>query len=91
MTVEIAEINRLLANLNNPTATVGVKKVEKTGSNNVDIDGYGEYTIIYETPLENVFMSITYRTDSYGENNHIYKVQFVQPREKVVVNYDPTN
>lgn len=60
-----------------------------------DYDGYqGEYNETFEYYKhpqlpESLFLQITYRTDSYGDNNYIYEMKFVEGKEKTITVYEP--
>lgn len=92
--MEIKQINECLANLSNPVATKGVKLVESVVIKGIDNpDGEqgesGEHYRVYSTPVPEIFMKITYGTDSYGDNEYITTVAFVKQSEKSVIIYEP--
>jgi hypothetical protein len=55
--------------------------------------GYNETYELYRHPemSEDIFLKITIRTDSYGKNEFIHDMQFVEGEEKTIVTYEPIN
>lgn len=55
--------------------------------------GYNETFEFYQHPEmpKNIFLKITMRTDSYGDSNFIYGLQFVEGKEKTITVYEPIN
>lgn len=54
----------------------------------------GEYNEIFkfykhESFPENVFLRETYNTDSYGENESIVEIQFVEGKERTIKVFEP--
>jgi hypothetical protein len=56
-------------------------------------EGYNETFEFYQHPEmpKNIFMKITIRTDSYGDNDFIHEIQFVEGKEKTITVYEPIN
>jgi hypothetical protein len=56
-------------------------------------DEYNETFEFYKHPemSKNIFMRITTRTDSYGGNDFIHEIQFVEGKEKTITIYEPIN
>jgi len=54
---------------------------------------YNETFEFYQHPEmpKNIFLKITMRTDSYGENDFIHEIQFVEGKEKTITIYEPIN
>jgi len=54
---------------------------------------YNERFEFYRHPdmPENVFLQITYQSDSYGDNESIYEMKLVKGREKTITVYEPIN
>lgn len=54
---------------------------------------YNETFEFYQHPemSKNIFLKITMRTDSYGDNDRIHNIQFVEGREKTITVYEPIN
>lgn len=85
--MELKQINEILANLDNPTATKGVslfKSFSPNGESN-------EIMKLYSLPVDNIFLKITEEPDSYDSNWKITSVQFVSPQEKVTTVYETIN
>lgn len=55
--------------------------------------GYNETFEFYQHPEmpKNIFLKITMRTDSYGDNDSIYEIQFVEGNVKTITIYEPIN
>lgn len=85
------QVNEILSNISNPTAIAGVELVNDFSptAKELYMDEYNEKIKIYSTPIDGIFMSITYRTDSYNENEAIYSIQFVTKTEKTVTDFEP--
>ena len=86
-------INEALGDINNLRYC---KKFAKVASETIDnLRGYerqGEYNEvieIYDLKVDNLFIKLTLRTDSYGEDEKIYSVQIVAPVVKTVTDYEP--
>lgn len=62
-----------------------------------DSDGeqgeYNEKFIFYKHPEfpEGVFLRETTETDSYGYDEHVTKIEFVEGREKTITIFEPVN
>ena len=52
---------------------------------------YNETFEFYQHPdmPKNLFLKITMRTDSYGDNDFIHELQFVEGKEKTITVYEP--
>lgn len=65
------------------------------GISNFTYDGeqeeYNETLVFYKHPglPDNVFMKETYRTDSYGNNDFLYSVEFIEGKAKTITVYEP--
>lgn len=61
----------------------------------IDSDGrQGEYNERFEylqhpDMPKNIFLQITYRSDSYGDNESIYEYKFVEGKAKTITIYEP--
>jgi len=89
--MELKFINKVLADLVSPDNASGVKFLEKQSVkelNGEEQGEYGEYYKIYSTPEPEVFLKVTYRTDSYGSNDFVQSAQFVKVTEKKVTVYE---
>lgn len=68
-------------------------RIERTVVKELDGEGdQGESGLSYEvcsTPIEGLFVKLTINTDSYGDNEFVAGVEFVQPIQKTVTNYEP--
>ena len=58
-----------------------------------DYDGYqGEYNSyykIYKIKDIDLYVSLEYRTNSYGEDDRMFNLNFVQPVKKEILTYEP--
>ena len=52
---------------------------------------YNEYFKFYRHPEmpENVFLKETYNTDSYGDNEHVVSLSFVEGKAKTITVFEP--
>jgi hypothetical protein len=52
---------------------------------------YNETFEFYQHPEmpKNMFLKVTMHTDSYGDNDFIYELQFVEGKEKTITIYEP--
>lgn len=82
----IEEINEVLTNLQK------LKKVVDfvpTGYYQERYDGAEVVReTVYETDIPNLFLKVERSTDSYGENEGIIAVKFVEQKEKLVTVYE---
>lgn len=70
---------------------------EKDGHKGVPDSGdgnqgeYNERFEFYKHPElpENIFLQITYQSDSYGDNEAIHEMKFVEGKAKTVTIYEP--
>lgn len=94
--MELKKINKLLENLENfDKKQVEFIRSEKgyIGIPENDSEGYmGEYNelisfykIINEDEL---YLKITYQTDSYNDNRRVIGIQFVKPTKKEIIAYE---
>jgi len=98
-TVSIKTINELLEDIHKSSY---VKKyfINKQDGHKGVLDGsdgsqgeYNEYFEFYQHPSlnENVFLRVTFNTDSYGDNESISSIQFVEGKAKTITVYEPIN
>ncbi len=88
-------LNSLLKNLEYPDSKV-LKMLQKEDiSTPIPKDGEGSqgdenvFVRIYQSVQQpNIYIKVTYFTDSYGYGSYIRGVQFVQPKEKVVTVFE---
>ena len=53
---------------------------------------YDEYQKVFRVnKLEDIYIKFTIRTDSYGDNEYIYSIQFVKPTVKTIQLFEPIN
>jgi len=73
------EVNKILGHQ-------GIPETENEGYQ----DEYNEYFLLYKHPNfpENIYLRETYCTDSYGDNDSITDICFVQGKEKSVLVYE---
>lgn len=93
--MELQQINQLLKNLENPDPKVlkFIKKIDV--STPIPNDGYGSqgeenvFDKVYQSATDpDIYIKVTYYTDSYGYGEYVRSVQFVQPKEKVVTVFE---
>jgi len=87
-------LNKVLKNLQSPT-----KDLEFISKQDIHIgvpdggDGSqgdeNSYYNIYKFKDEDLYISVEYYTDSYGNGEYIRGIQFVKETEKKVKSYDP--
>lgn len=93
-TMEISLINKLLKDVlyNQQILTTFVETKEgHQGVNNYDgAQGeYNEYFKIYKIKEKpELFIKVTYNTDSYGSNDSIVNINFVKAKPKTVTIYE---
>lgn len=97
MQIELSVVNEILENLENIRGSYGNKTFKKISQetiyeiNNSYGDGEqgaeGQSYEIYE--YKGMFIKLDVRTDSYGDNEFVRGVQFVEPIEKTVLVYEP--
>jgi hypothetical protein len=94
--MDYKKINSWLNNLT--TANKKLKFVEKQidhqGIPDNAYDGsqgnYNEYSNIFQVVSEpEIFIKVTYQTDSYGSNDSLTSVQFVQGVKKTIEVFEP--
>jgi len=92
--ISIKALNELM----NPQTKSKFYKSDGKGHEGIQ-EGYydgvqGEYNEIFkfyqhpELP-ENIFMKETHRTDSYGDNDYLHSVEFVEGKAKTITVYEP--
>lgn len=89
-------LNEVLSDLDRIRSIKGVKQVEKITDDEPlkHSDGEGrqgesnKYSYIYHIEDINMFIKVKTRTDSYGDNESIYGVQLVEPKQKTVTIYE---
>lgn len=97
--MNLKEINDILAVIINPQASGLVTFVERidnhlgVSDNSYAADGvegeYDSYSMIYKINSQpNLYMRVTYNTDSYGANESIISIRFVKKNEKKVKTYE---
>jgi len=51
---------------------------------------YNEYSEIYKiNEFDDLFLKVTYNTDSYGENDFVVSIQFAKPKQVNKTIYEP--
>ena len=97
--MNLKEINDILAVITNPQALGLVTFVERidnhlgVSDNSYADDGvegeYDSYSMIYKiNSQQNLYMKVTYNTDSYGSNEFIVSIKFVKKNEKKIKTYE---
>jgi len=90
-TVTIKSFNEVMSNKSSykTQTTIGHTGVPDDGEGNQG--EYNEKFIFYKHPEfpEGVFLRETIHTDSYGYNESIEEVQFVEGKEKMITVYEP--
>jgi hypothetical protein len=94
--MELKLINEVLADLSYPQGIKGVSLLDKVNTKErPDMQGgeplqggYDEYYKVFKLPVEGVFLKLTYRTDSYGDNDSLHSIQFVKETQKKVTIYE---
>lgn len=92
--ISIKVLNELLSNSTKRKYRVTIEKGHQGVSEGEGYQGeYNETFELYKHPElpENIFLKITMRTDSYGDNDFIHEIQFVEGREKTIIVYEPIN
>jgi hypothetical protein len=98
MELQLEVINKILSNLDNLTSVGEIaKSCEKTynglgryGETQGEWDEYKTYYKFPNLPLpENIFLEVTECTNSYGSNERISKLQFVEEKPKTIITYEP--
>lgn len=96
MQLDLTIINQVLSNLDNPAAA-GLNKL-KDEVTHEGVPPYsaqqGEYNekvtvYIHKQLPQGLFVKITRRTDSYGENETITNIAFVMGKAKTITIYEP--
>jgi anaerobic ribonucleoside-triphosphate reductase len=97
MTVDFKQLNEMLSNLNNIRyGSKGYKRVQEKVEHKVDVnyERQGEEGLSYEvysTPYPELYIRLEVKTDSYGDNEHVSGIQFVEPKEKVIQEFTLIN
>jgi len=93
--MDYKEINKVLSNLDKYAQGNGA--IETTVINGLDYDSSNEgeegetHYIFNFNKEENIFLKAIVKTDSYGDNERLASLQFVQPVEVKVQNYTEIN
>lgn len=99
--MELTKINELLSNIGNPRSNKALRfETREEGHQGVSSNSYGgyhgvqgeydSYSLIFKVVDEtHVYLKFTYQTDSYGSNDFISSIQFVQPTECKVTDFEP--
>lgn len=85
--MEFKEINALFKDINKLRS----QKIETTVAHKVDGETQGDEGTSFEicpVPNQQLFVRLTIKTDSYGDNETISSIEFVQPIERKVTNYE---
>lgn len=70
------------------------KRVERTVEHEVDGESQGDEGVAYEVcplPYDGLYVRLRITTDSYGDNESVSGIEFVQPIEKQITRYEPVN
>lgn len=86
------QLNQVLANFNSLRhGRNNLQRVAKQVVKEIDEEGeMGESGLTYEVYKisDDLYIKLTVGTDSYGENEYVQGVQFVQPKNTVVTSYE---
>jgi hypothetical protein len=94
--MQLSQINDLLTNVKNPNKTK-LKLVKKEITTPLEKDSYGytpqgsseEYSNIYEVIGEdNLYLKLSFETDSYGDNDSLVSIQFVKAKQVTVSSFE---
>lgn len=93
MTIQIEEVNKVLANLHNNTYLIDTRKGYQGIPNDYSDGMQGEYneTIkIFRTDKfpEGYALVCKYHTDSYGDNESLESCQLLKGKEKSIIIYE---
>lgn len=79
-------INEILKDLSNIAYDKNFKFVANEENNGNDM--YSENITVYKYKDTDIFIKLTVRGDSYGENPYVHSVQFVKPVVKQVTDFE---
>ena len=92
--MEIKEINKILANLSYMISDYGSNPYSKvldtrdgTCSQNESQGDHDTITRVYDLKQDSLFLKIELHTDSYGSNEYLHSIAFVQPVIKEVTDF----
>ena len=88
MTLEVKEVNKILKNLFNGNLITVHSQTSGDWGDEKSQGDYGTNEIVYTTGIKDLFIKVIERDDSYGSNEKIVSVQFVQPQTKPVTVYE---
>lgn len=82
-------INEILSNLSSIKSNKDFTRVVNNYTTEGEYEGsYSEYINVYKYKDTDIFIKITTRTDSYGDNESVHSVQFVKPIVKQVTDFE---
>lgn len=85
--LSLYEFNEILDNINEQDYIYSKSVLSRVDSKSDDGINSAIYKI-NKPGFENIFLSISYKDDSYG-NTSLYKIQFVRSKERIVLDYEP--
>jgi len=94
--LDFKQLNEILSDLSSIRyGSKGFKRVQEKTEYEIRGEGeQGEEGLSYEvysTPYPDLYIKLEVKTDSYGYNEHVSGIQFVEPKEKVVQEFIPLN
>ncbi len=85
-------INEALADINSLRTGRKFQKVSNSSTKNGEYEGsYEDIVEIYSLGAEDLYIKLTLRTDSYGDNETVHSVQIVKPVVKQVTDFETAN
>jgi len=86
--MDYKKINDLFGDLNSFYHNNNIVHQEQTATGDGYESSYGERYVVYDAKLEDgYFVKISYKTDSYGDNEEIIGIEFVKGKEKKITKY----
>lgn len=95
MQLELSQINEILSDISG--IRYGKKGFDKFRTDviksiNGEYSDQGQEGLsyeIYETPITGLLIKMEITTDSYGDNEKVISIQFGEPKEKTVTDFEP--
>lgn len=97
--MELENVNKILEDLNHPSKELLEFVSKDRGHSGVSVNTYpgrdgvegenDQYYMIYKVKsVDDLYLKIEFRTDSYGENDSIVGCQFVVPKEQKITVFE---
>lgn len=93
--LDLEKLNNILANIVSPSSSVLKPVLCENGvvwpaAHPRGYDEDDHYSYIYQVVDEDeLYVRITYKTDSYGSNDRITSIAFVRPIKKTIIGFEP--